>query len=126
VLRFSEEAESQSVGSSRETRKTGNEVRELKEDSCVSENFSDFSEHNSSIDSLFPPTTDIYEFRSSVRGIFEETTIFADGGFLKDDDFRDMDLDFGFGFGFGLSSWNVQDHFQDIGDLFWSDSLIAI
>ena len=126
VLRFSEEAESQSVGSSRETRKTGNEVREVKEDSCVSENFSDFSEHNSSIDSLFPPTTDIYEFRSSVRGIFEETTIFADGGFLKDDDFRDMDLDFGFGFGFGLSSWNVQDHFQDIGDLFWSDSLIAI
>ncbi|KAG5249407.1 AP2 domain-containing transcription factor family protein [Salix suchowensis] len=120
VLRFSEEAESQSVGSSREIQETGNEVREVKEDSWVSENF---SEHNSSIDSLYPLPTDIYEFPSSGRGIFEETS-FADGGFLKDDDFRDMDLDFEFGF--GLSSWNVQDHFQDIGDLFGSDSLIAI
>ncbi|KAJ6695350.1 ETHYLENE-RESPONSIVE TRANSCRIPTION FACTOR CRF2 [Salix koriyanagi] len=120
VLRFSEEAESQSVGSSREIQETGNEVREVKEDSWVSENF---SEHNSSIDSLYPLPTDIYEFPSSGKGIFEETS-FADGGFLKDDDFRDMDLDFEFGF--GLSSWNVQDHFQDIGDLFGSDSLIAI
>ncbi|CAK7335668.1 unnamed protein product [Dovyalis caffra] len=121
VLRFSEEAETQSVSSSREIRDTGNEVHEAKEDSCVSENFSDFSEYNSSIDSLFPPTTDICEFRSSMRDIFEETS-FADGGFLKDEDFRDMDFDFGF----GPSSWNVQDHFQDIGDLFGSDSPIAI
>jgi hypothetical protein len=120
VLRFSEEAETQSASSCREIRDTGNEVPEVKEDSCVSENLSDFSEYNSSIDSLFPPTTDICELRSSMRNIFEETS-FAAGGFLKDDDFRDMDLDFGF----GLSSWNVQDHFQDIGDLFGSDSLIA-
>ncbi|KAG6791633.1 hypothetical protein POTOM_000759 [Populus tomentosa] len=120
VLRFSEEAETQSVSSSREIRDTGNEVPEVKDDSCVSENLSDSSEYNSSIDSLFPPTADICELRSSMRNIFEETS-FADGGFLKDDDFRDMDLDFGF----GLSSWNVQDHFQDIGDLFGSDSLIA-
>ncbi|KAJ6326660.1 hypothetical protein OIU78_013698 [Salix suchowensis] len=92
VLRFSEEAESQSVGSSREIQETGNEVREVKEDSW--------------------------------GGVFLRKQVFADGGFLKDDDFRDMDLDFEFGF--GLSSWNVQDHFQDIGDLFGSDSLIAI
>lgn len=125
VLRFGEEAETQSVSSSREVRGAGNEAREVKEGCCISENLSDFSEYNSSIDSLFPPTADICELRSSMRDIFEETS-FADGGFLKDDDFSDMDLDFGFADGgFGLSSWNVKDHFQDIGDLFGSDSLLA-
>ncbi|CAN8246504.1 unnamed protein product [Cochlearia groenlandica] len=36
------------------------------------------------------------------------------------------DMSFGFGYGFGFSSWHVEDHFQDIGDLFGSDPLLAV
>ncbi|KAF2313422.1 hypothetical protein GH714_010912 [Hevea brasiliensis] len=119
VLRFpsstssNEEAESQSGLSSKE-------ARETKEESSVSENFLEFSEY-SSINTLFP--NDNFDFQSSMRDIFNETSMLD--GFLKDD-FEDMLVDSIGDFGFGFSNWNVEDHFQDIGDLFGSDPLIAI
>ncbi|KDP25337.1 hypothetical protein JCGZ_20493 [Jatropha curcas] len=125
VLRFpsstssNEEAESQSVLSSKEVQEFGNGAREIKEESCVSENLSNFSEY-SSIDTLF--SNDIFDFQNSISDIFQETSM--EDGFLKDD-FGEMftdcirDLDFGF------TNWNVDDDFQDIGDLFGSDPLIA-
>nr|APQ47343.1 AP2/ERF domain-containing transcription factor [Vernicia montana]APQ47423.1 AP2/ERF domain-containing transcription factor [Vernicia fordii] len=129
VLRFpsstssNEEAESQSgvvFSSKEEARDIGNEAREIKEESSVSENFSEFSDY-SSINTLFP--NDIFDFQSSMRDIFDETSM--QEGFLKDD-FEEMFLDNNGDFGFGFSNWNSEDHFQDIGDLFGSDPLIAI
>ncbi|OAY59626.1 ethylene-responsive transcription factor CRF2 isoform X2 [Manihot esculenta] len=122
VLRFpstssNEEAESQAGISS-----SSKEAREIKEESSVSENFSEFSGYPS-IDTLFPD--DVFDFQSSMHDIFNETSM--QDGYLKDD-FEDMFVDStaDFGFGFGSSNWNVEDHFQDIGDLFGSDPLIAI
>ncbi|EEF51305.1 ethylene-responsive transcription factor CRF2 [Ricinus communis] len=119
VLRFpsstssNEEAESQgAVFSSKEN----NEIRDMKEESSVSENFSECS-------SMFPNY--FFDFQTSMRDIFEETNMVQDG-FLSDD-LGDMFLDTSVDFGFGLSSWNnTQDNFQDIADLFGSDPLIAI
>ncbi|XP_013626211.1 PREDICTED: ethylene-responsive transcription factor CRF1 [Brassica oleracea var. oleracea] len=36
------------------------------------------------------------------------------------------DMSFGFGSGSGFPSWHVEDHFQDIGDLFGSDPLLTV
>ncbi|XP_050226512.1 ethylene-responsive transcription factor CRF2-like [Mercurialis annua] len=115
VLRFpttssSEEAESQSAAVS---------GKEIKEESSVSENFSDFLECSS----MFP--NDFFDFQSSMSDIFEETSLIPDS-FLKDG-IGDMFLDSSVDFSFGFSTWNNNDdHFQDIGDLFGSDPLIAI
>ncbi|KAF2297598.1 hypothetical protein GH714_000110 [Hevea brasiliensis] len=119
VLRFpsstssNEEAESQSRVSSKE-------AREIKEESSVSENFSEFSEYPST-NTLFP--NDMFDFQSSMQDIFHETSM--QDGFLKDD-FEDMFLDSSGDFGFEFSNWSMADHFQDIEDLFGSDALIAI
>lgn len=119
VLRFpsstssNEEAESQS-GLCRK------EVREFKKESSSSENLSEFSEY-SSINTCFPH--DNFDFYSSMRDIFNEASM--QNGFLEDDS-EDMFVDSSGDFGFGFSNWNVEDHFQDIGDLFGSDTLVAI
>ncbi|KAJ8764874.1 hypothetical protein K2173_010339 [Erythroxylum novogranatense] len=89
------------------------EVQHIKDESCVSQNFSSFSEYTS-IGTFFPD--DIFDFRSSMPDIFDETGMF--GGVLEDNNNGS--------FGFGLSNWSVDDHFQDIGDIFGSDPLIAI
>ncbi|XP_010541431.1 PREDICTED: ethylene-responsive transcription factor CRF2-like [Tarenaya hassleriana] len=79
----------------------------------VSETFSDFS-------ATFP-NDDIFDFRSSVPDIFG-------GDIFSDDLFSNTGtgLDLGFVFGSRFSSWHVEDHFQDIGDLFGSDPLLAV
>ncbi|KFK31904.1 hypothetical protein AALP_AA6G174000 [Arabis alpina] len=48
------------------------------------------------------------------------------GDLFGDDVFGDMSFGYGSGSGSGLSSWHVEDHFQDIGDLFGSDPLLAV
>ncbi|XVE58003.1 hypothetical protein DITRI_Ditri04bG0135300 [Diplodiscus trichospermus] len=111
------EVDSQSV---KESREIGSEPGDVLHDSrCISrENFSDFSDYSS----LFP--NDIF---SSVPNLFDDNTC-LDEGFLKDDFGNGFlssagDIEFGFG---GFSSWqHVDDHFQDIGDLFGSDPLLA-
>ncbi|XP_050269068.1 ethylene-responsive transcription factor CRF2-like [Quercus robur] len=106
----------------RETRDIG----DLREESSVSENFSEFSEH-SGFDSLIPD--DIFDFRSSVPDLLFDDTSVNDNVFAGED--------FGFGesdmfmsscenFGFGYSRWHADDYFQDIGDIFGSDPLLAL
>ncbi|TYH58312.1 hypothetical protein ES332_D08G145500v1 [Gossypium tomentosum] len=91
---------------------------EPREDSCCisREHVSDFSSNPFSIPS------DIF---SSVPDLFDDDT-----SFLKDDfdnGFFSSCEDFEFEFGGGFSSWqHVDDHFQDIGDLFGADSILAI
>ncbi|MBA0713702.1 hypothetical protein Golax_012720 [Gossypium laxum] len=113
-----DEGDSQSVKESRELR---SEPGAVVDDSCftLGEKFSEFSDQSS----LFP--SDIF---NSVPELFDDTTSFHDC-FLKDDfsnGFLSSGGDFEFGFG-GFSRWQrVDDHFQDIGDLFGSDPLVAI
>ncbi|KAL5814300.1 hypothetical protein ACOSQ4_024941 [Xanthoceras sorbifolium] len=110
-----EETESQT--SSKESRDIASEARE---ESSVSESLSEFSDY-STFDTVFQ--NDIFDFKSSVPDLFEETS-FVDG-FLGED-FDEMFLSSGMDFGFGSSSWRADDHFQDIGDLFASDPLVAV
>ncbi|XP_022773380.1 ethylene-responsive transcription factor CRF2-like [Durio zibethinus] len=113
-----DEVDSQSV---KESREIGSEPRDVLDDLCCisGENFSDFSDYSS----LFP--SDIF---SSVPNLFDNNTSLHEG-FFKDDfgnGFLSSGGDFEFGFD-GFSSWqHVDDHFQDIGDLFGSDPLVAI
>ncbi|XVE64733.1 hypothetical protein DITRI_Ditri07aG0125100 [Diplodiscus trichospermus] len=113
-----DEVDSQSV---KESREIWSEPRDALDDSCCisGENFSDFSDYSSLVPS------DIF---SSVPDLFDDNTNLHEG-LLKDDfgnGFLSSGGDFEFHFG-GFSSWqHVDDHFQDIGDLFGSDSLVAI
>ncbi|XP_010435385.1 PREDICTED: ethylene-responsive transcription factor CRF1-like [Camelina sativa] len=84
--------------------------------STLSGTFTDFSESLFSNDDVFgfsTPMTDSYG-----------------GDLFGGDLFEDMSFGFGFGsgsgYGSGFSSWHVEDHFQDIGDLFGSDPLLAV
>ncbi|XWS38262.1 hypothetical protein CRYUN_Cryun19dG0116300 [Craigia yunnanensis] len=110
-----DEVDSQSV---KESIEIGSEARDVLDDSCCisGENFSDFSNYSS----LFP--SDMF---NSVPDLFDDNTSLNEG-FLKDDfgnGFLSSVSDFDFGFS-GFSSWqHVDDHFQDIGDLFGSDPL---
>ncbi|CAF2027449.1 hypothetical protein Bca4012_080231 [Brassica carinata] len=83
-------------------------VREEPSTTTASETFSDFSAP------LFADD-DLFDFRSD----------FLAGDLFGEDLFADActGMSFGFDFGSGLSSWHVEDHFQDIGDLFGSDPL---
>ncbi|KAL0890930.1 hypothetical protein Bca101_014913 [Brassica carinata] len=89
-------------------------VKEEPMTTTVSETFSDFSAP------LFADD-DLFDFRSSV------VPDFLAGDLFGEDLFADTctGLSFGFDFGSGLSSWHVEDHFQDIGDLFGSDPLVV-
>ncbi|KAK2664225.1 hypothetical protein Ddye_002799 [Dipteronia dyeriana] len=111
-----EEAESQ-TSSKESSRDVASETRGQ---SNVSESFSEFSDY-STFETVFQ--NDIFDFKSSVPDLLEETS-FVDGFFV--DDLGDMFLSSGMDFGFGSSSWRVDDHFQDIGDLFASDPLVAV
>ncbi|KAH7513825.1 hypothetical protein FEM48_Zijuj11G0023200 [Ziziphus jujuba var. spinosa] len=100
------------------------EVQDIREDSSVSENFSEFSDY-SSFETLIP--NDIFDFRSSIPDFFEETRSLRDGGVLGDDFTDIVAAGSGFDFGFGGSkTWPADDYFQDIGDLFSSDPLVAL
>ncbi|KAI9175029.1 hypothetical protein LWI28_026363 [Acer negundo] len=111
-----EEAESQ-TSSKESSRDIASETRD---ESSMSESFSEFSDY-STFETVFQ--NDIFDFKSSVPDLFEETS-FGNGVF--NDDLGDMFLSSGMDFGFGSSSWPVDDHFQDIGDLFALDPLVAV
>ncbi|ESR52647.1 ethylene-responsive transcription factor CRF2 [Citrus sinensis] len=110
-----EEAESRT---SKESPDIASDMREMRDESSVSETLSAFSEYSTFDNTLFP--NDIFDFKSSVPDLFGCTE-----GIFKDDWdglFYDSSMDFGF----GLSTWRADDHFQDIGDIFASDNLVAI
>lgn len=101
------------------------EFRNVRDDSCVSENFSEFSEYTS-FESFIPD--DIFDFQ--IPDFLEETSL-REVGILKEDfgdfgNFGDIFVDSVRDFGFGSSAWCVDDHFQDIGDLFSSDPVVAL
>ncbi|KAE8671587.1 ubiquitin-conjugating enzyme E2-17 kDa-like isoform X1 [Hibiscus syriacus] len=104
-----DEVDSQSF---KEPHNTGSEPQDIVDDSCClsGENFPIISDYSS----LFPG--DLF---CSVPDLFDDTTSLHES-FLNDE-FGDVDFEFGFG-GFH----HVDDHFQDIEDLFGSDPLLAI
>lgn len=108
---FSEEAEVESVTTKDDT----SECRdESSSSSWVSENISDFP-------------ADIFDFQSLLPDIFHNADIpesICSDTFLAPSEYFGLDLDFDFGFGF--SNWDRDDYFQDIGDLFVSDPLVAL
>lgn len=106
----------------KESGKIGREHGEVLHDSCCvsRENFSDFSDYSS----LFP--SDLF---SSVPNLFDDKTSLHED-FFKDDfgnEFLSSGGDFELAIGGSFSSWqHVDDHFQDIGDLFGSDPPLDI
>ncbi|KFK28933.1 hypothetical protein AALP_AA7G067600 [Arabis alpina] len=64
---------------------------------------------------------DLFDFGSSVVPDY-----LGGGDLFGEDLFTCTDMNFGFDFGSGLSNWLVEDPFQDIGDLFGSDPLLAV
>ncbi|KAK8518417.1 hypothetical protein V6N13_027892 [Hibiscus sabdariffa] len=103
-----------------EPRQSGSEPRDVVNECCFisGEILSDFSDHSY----LFP--SDIF---STVPGLFDDNTSLHDC--FREDEFGYGFLssggDFEFGFG-GLSTLQrVDDHFQDIGDFFGPDPLVA-
>ncbi|XP_044476780.1 ethylene-responsive transcription factor CRF2-like [Mangifera indica] len=111
-----EEAESER---SKETRDVASEATNIREESPASESFSEFTDY-STFDTLF--SNNVFDFNTSVPDLFDEDSVKA--GFYQFD-FDKMFLDSDPDFGFRLPSWRADDHFQDIGDLFSSDPLIA-
>ncbi|CAN6804360.1 unnamed protein product [Brassica oleracea] len=87
-------------------------IKEEPSTTTASETFSDFSAP------LFTDE-DLFDFRSSV------VPDYLGGDLFGEDLFADTctDMNLGFDFGSGLSDWHVDDHFQDIGDLFGSDPM---
>lgn len=99
----------------------------LEEASCsVSENLSEFSDYPP-FDSLL--TSDVFDFRCPVPGLFDDDPSLGES-MLKEEFYGDLfvntDDHLGFGFGSGSSTWNLDDHFQDIGDIFGSDPLLTV
>lgn len=111
-----EEAESQTT----ESTKGIAEIRDARDESCVSENFSDFSEY-SALDSFIP--NNIFDFQTSVPDPFDETSL--RGCVFGEEYCGDMFLSSCENFGFGFSRLHVDDYFQDIGDIFGSDPLVV-
>ncbi|KAG2240342.1 hypothetical protein Bca52824_090832 [Brassica carinata] len=91
-------------------------VKEEPSSATASETFSDFS-------APFFTDEDLFDFGSSVVPDY-----LGGGDLFGEDLFADTctDVNFGFDFGAGLSDWHVDDHFQDIGDLFGSDPLLTV
>ncbi|CAN4077612.1 unnamed protein product [Withania somnifera] len=79
----------------------------------------------------FPPF-DLFQFENPVPilDLFEPTTlsdnIFGPFGESYNDTLIGSSCDFEFEFEFGSSSWPEEDFFQDFGDVFGSDSLVAL
>lgn len=90
------------------------DIGELRDDSCVSENFSEFSSSEYSSFETFIPD-DIFGFQNSIPDIFDKTG-----------DFNDIFADSSWDFGFGSRTFQPDDYFQDIGDLFSLDPLVAL
>ncbi|XP_062028119.1 ethylene-responsive transcription factor CRF2-like [Rosa rugosa] len=95
---------------------------EVREDSCVSENFSELSDHTS-FESFIP--NDIFDFQTTIPDFFEESSVFKES-FCDFENFGDIFADSAVDFGFGSSATTTCDYFQDIGDLFASDPLVAL
>lgn len=97
-------------------------ISECRDESPSSSSASGFSENLSE----FPP--DIFDFQTSLPDLFDETniteSIYSDAAWVSPTE--NFDLGFDFESGFGFSNWHRDDYFQDIGDLFVTDPLVAL
>ena len=119
VLRYiNEEAESQGPipETPKQTRST-ELPRIIGNDTGVSDNFLDVSE----FDTLF--VNDAFDFQSSVPEFFGETNLLDS---ILREDCSDIFLKSSEDFGFRFPTSPVDEYFQDIGDLFVSDPLVAL
>ncbi|KAJ8526986.1 hypothetical protein K7X08_029463 [Anisodus acutangulus] len=113
-----EEAEAESLPSlSSEPVKKNSDFRD-ENDISMLENFCDFSP----FESFF--SDDLFQFENPVPlpDLFESTAL-PDNIFTRSDMFIGSSTDFGFG---SSSSWPEEDYFQDFGDVFGSDPLVAL
>nr|WFI63243.1 ERF-B5-2 protin [Morus alba] len=94
------------------------DIGDLRDESCVSENFSEFSSEHSSFETFIPDG--IFDFPSSIPDFFDKTGALE--GDLNDIFAADPSWDFGF----GSRTFQPDDYFQDIGDIFSSDPLVAL
>lgn len=97
-------------------------ISECRDESPSSSSASGLSENLSE----FPP--DIFDFQTSLPDLFDETniteSIYSDAAWVSPTE--NFDLAFDFESGFGFSNWHRDDYFQDIGDLFVTDPLVAL
>lgn len=97
-------------------------ISECRDESPLSSSASGLSENLSE----FPP--DIFDFQTSLPDLFDETniteSIYSDAAWVSPTE--NFDLGFDFESGFGFSNWHRDDYFQDIGDLFVTDPLVAL
>ncbi|KAJ7945010.1 Ethylene-responsive transcription factor [Quillaja saponaria] len=98
------------------------ESGEFQEGSCVSENFCEVSGHTT-FESFIP--NGIFDFQSSLPNLFDDDNLLPES-ISREVDCGDIFLSSSENFGFGFSTWHRDDHFQDIGDLFLSDGLVAL
>ncbi|GAB4834523.1 hypothetical protein Ancab_032781 [Ancistrocladus abbreviatus] len=128
VLRFQQNEEAYSNGRRPESRSIKEEVREMEQgnETCTSENFLEDYSSLGSFDSLFP--CNFFDFDStdlSIPDLFGEAGL--DSHIFSQEFKEDLFPVSGEDFGFGFSSWpDGYDHFQDIGDIFGSDPLVAL
>lgn len=93
------------------------EARDIGDDTSVSENFTDFSPFDTQFSS------DLFEFENPVLDLFGQTGL-PDS--LFEVSYNELFLGSSNDFGFGSSTWTMEDHFQDFGDIFGSDPLVAL
>lgn len=110
-----EEAHSQSSKESQDIR----EFQDLRDESCVSENFSEFSDFTF-FDTLVPDS--VFDFQSSLPNFFDDASL---GDSLREN-FNDLFADSSWDFSFRSKALHVEDQFQDIGDLFNSDPIVSL
>ena len=108
------------------TREDTSEFRDFRDESCVSENNLAEFKDQTEFESIFP--NDIFDFQSSLQDIFEETGVPEVESIFVEDNLDDVFLTSSenLGLGYGFSSWDRDDYFQDLGDLFVSDPLMAL
>ncbi|CAK9163031.1 unnamed protein product [Ilex paraguariensis] len=122
VLRFVSQNEETESTQSQPPKDSSTELSDKVEDNeiSISEKFSDFSP----LETIFP--TDFFDFENPMQqpdwfdGIGESHNLFGD------DFVGDMLIGSSSDFGFGCSTWPTDDYFQDYGDIFGSDPLIAL
>ncbi|GMQ05648.1 hypothetical protein CsSME_00050596 [Camellia sinensis var. sinensis] len=120
VLRFQSEAPNDEAESNHVVVGGGGESRDLKDgDISVSARFADFSP----LDKFFPD--DMFGLQDPVSDLFVDSGLKEN---IFGEDFGDLIVGLGDDFGFGQSIGPIDDYFQfqDISDIFGSDTLVAL
>lgn len=109
-----------SISEEAESAISRDDTSECRDEWWASENCSGLKEGRSELECVFPS-----EFQSWLPDIFDDTNI---GMGVLEDDCADIFVTASesLGFSYGSSSWHRDENFQDIGDLFVSDPVVAL